>query len=299
VFRQAHVLGANVVAVVGVVVALGLVSASASAAPCDRACLAGLMTQYVDALVTRDPSKLPLAGNIRVTEDSKVVKLGEALWKEDLSKGTFRQDYLDTEKQVAAAHIELMEKKKPVLLSVVLHVKDSKIAGIETLVERITPDSHFQPKVLDRPIRGMNDPVPADQRETRASLVRIALTYTKGLRIGSFTDAGTPFAPETYRVENGVITAGKGCGSPDCAMYKQIINLHPTATANVAAVDEENGVVVLWMNFGFPSVLNPATALVTFEAFKIWGGQIHAINAFFTGLPINSARNWPTTDPVP
>ena len=75
--------------------------------------------------------------------------------------------------------------------------------------------------------------------------------------------------------------------------------LHPGMIASVAAVDEQNGTVLLWMNFGDTNSYGPGNALVTFEAFKIWGGQIHAINAFFTGLPINSARNWPTTDPVP
>ncbi len=298
-FNRRFALGGQVVAIIGFLASLGLSPSAASASPCDRDCLTGLMTRYVDALVAGDPSRLALASDVRVTEDSKLVKLGEGLWKEGLSKGPFRQDYIDTEKQVAAAHVQVMKDKKPILLSVVLHVKDSKVAGIETLAERITPESHFHPKVLDKPIRGMNDPIPAGQKETRAELVRIALTYTKGLRIGSFVDAGVPFAPETYRVENGVITAGKGCGNPECAMYTQIINLHPTATANVAAVDEKNGVVLLWMNFGFPSVLSPSTALVTFEAFKIWGGQIHSINAFFTALPINSARNWPTTDRVP
>ena len=43
-------------------------------------------------------------------------------------------------------------------------------------------------------------------------MIRTALTYTEGLRIGSFIDGKTPFAPNTYRVENGVITAGDGCG---------------------------------------------------------------------------------------
>ena len=298
-FQRRRVFGAGCAGVIGLLALIGVSSAHAAAAQCDRACLGGLITRYVEALVAHDPSKLPLADNVRVTEDSKVVKLGEGLWKEPLTKGTFRQDYLDITKQVAASHVELMEGKEPVLLTVVLHVKDRKIGGIEMLVERVTPQSRFQPKVLGQPIRGMNDPVPANKKMSRDALAKTALTYTRGLRVGSFTDAGTPFAPETFRVENGVITAGKGCGSPDCAMYTQIINLHPTATANVAAVDEENGVVLLWMNFGFPSVFGMDKALVTFEAFKIWGGEIHVINAFFRTLPINAARNWPSTDPSP
>jgi len=279
---------------------LGFSQAPQAAENCDRACLSGLITQYVDALVARDHSKLPLAENVRFTEDSKALKLGEGLWKAETTKGGFRHDYLDTRKQIAASHVQLLEGKNQVLLSVLLHVKDKKIGGIETLVQRITPESRFQPTELGKPIRGMNDPVPAGKKQSRASMIKTALTYTEGLRVGSFIDGGTPFAPGTYRVENGVITAGEGCGREDCGMYSQNIILHPGVIASVAAVDEENGVVLLWMNFGHTgNAYGEGNALVTFEAFKVWGGQIHSINAFFRGLPLATARFWPSADPVP
>ncbi len=216
-------------------------------------------------------------------------------------KGTFRHDYLDVRKQIAAAHVVFLEGPNPALYSVLLHVKDRKIAGIETLVQRVTPDARLKPTELDKPIRGMNDPVPAGKRQSRESMIKTALTYPEGLRIGSFIDGGTPFAPETYRVENGAILAGEGCmRSSDCGMYAQNIILHPGIIASVAAVDEENGVVLLWMNFGHTgSSYGEGNALVTFEAFKVWGGQIHSILAFFKGLPISTSRWWSTTDPVP
>jgi hypothetical protein len=225
--------------------------------------------------------------------------LGDGVWKTITSKGSFRQDYLDTAKQVAASHVEMMEGDIPVLYNVVLHVEGGQISGIETLVNRITPDSRFQPTELDGPIRGMNDPVPDGQRQSRDTMIETALTYTEGLRIGNFTDAGTPFADDTYRVENGVITAGEGCGRENCGLYDQNIMLHPEIIPSVAAVDEENGVVLLWMNFGNTNSYGPGTALVTFEAFKVWGGEIHSINAFLAFLPQASARFWPSSDPVP
>jgi hypothetical protein len=274
-------------------------SVPASAAEtCDRACLAGFVTQYVDALVARDSSKLPLAENARFVEDSKAVKLGEGLWKTVTAKGQFRQDYLDTKKQVAASHVVVMEGQNPALCSILLHIQDRKIIGVETLIQRITPDSRFQPKELDKPVRGMNDPVPAGKKQSRESMIKTALTYPEGLRVGSFIDGGTPFANETYRVENGVVTAGGGCGRGDCGMYAQNIMVHPSIIANVAAVDEENGVVLLWMNFGYTASYGEGNSLVTFEAFKVWGGQIHSINAFFRPLPVGTGRYWPSSDPV-
>ncbi len=281
--------------------AIGSSAAHAAAAPaaCDRACLAGLITQYVDAVVAHDPSRLPLAPGAKITEDSKAVKLGEGLWQSATGKGAFRQDYLDVRKQVAASHVVIQEGETLALCSVLLHVKDSRIAGIETLVQRVAPGARMKPTELGKPIRGMNDPIPAGKRQSRESMIRTALTYTEGLRVGSFIDGGTPFAPETYRVENGAILAGDGCGREDCGMYAQNLMVHPSIIGNVAAVDEDNGVVLLWMNFGYTNSYGEGNSLVTFEAFKVWGGQIHSINAFFRTMPVGTGRFWPSSDPVP
>ena len=272
---------------------------SAAAPSCDRACLTGLVTTYVEALAAGDPSQLPTTPHVRFTEDSRDLELGQGLWSSVTGAGGFRQDYIDTARQVAAAHVEMREGKNPVLLSVVLHVEGERIAGVETLVQRFNPNSRFQPRVLGSPIHGMNDAVLDGARHAREELIETALTYTEGLRVGNFTDARTPFARETYRVENGVITAGEGCGREDCGVYSQTIFVHPAILASVAAVDEENSTVLLWMNFGDTGSYEPGNALITFEAFKVWGGEIHAINAFLTTLPQATSRAWPSSDPIP
>jgi hypothetical protein len=273
-------------------------SSAALAQDCDRACLTGLMTQFIDALVAHNSSGLPLADNARYTEDSRNARLGEGIWQSVTANGGFRQDYIDTRKQVAAAHVLLLEGDTQVLYSVLLHVAGREIAGIESLVQRVAPGGPFQPTELDGPIRGMNDPVPANRRESREEMIRIALTYPEGLRVGNFTDGGTPFADEAYRVENGVITADQT--DPRRRMYEQNIIVHPGIISSVAAVDEDNGTVLLWMNFGHTGdSYGVGNALVTFEAFKVWGGEIHSVLAFFKGLPISTARFWPSLDPVP
>ena len=278
--------------------ALSSFSSAAFAQNCDRACLTGLMTQFIDALVAHDPSGLPLTDNVRYTEDSRNAQLGQGIWQSITANGGFRQDYIDTRKQIAAAHVLFHEGETQVLYSVLLHVAGREIAGIESLVQRVQPGGPFTPRELGAPIRGMNDPVPAGQRQSREEMVRIALTYPEGLRVGNFTDGGTPFADGAYRVENGVITADQT--DPRRRMYEQNIIVHPGIIASVAAVDEENGTVVLWMNFGHTGdSYGVGNALVTFEAFKVWGGEIQSVLAFFKGLPISTARFWPSEDPVP
>jgi hypothetical protein len=290
-------LDARLLVLSGILSVLSLSPSPALAQQCDRACLTGLMTQFVGALVAHDPSRLPLAKDVRYTEDSRNARLGEGIWKSVTAAGTFRQDYIDTRKQVAAAHLHLREGEAHVLYSVLLHVAGRQIAGIETLAQRVGAGGKFQPTELGKPIRGMNDPVPAGMRHSRDEMIRIALTYPEGLRVGNFTDGGTPFADNAYRVENGVITADQT--DPRRRMYEQNVIVHPGIIASVAAVDEENGTVLLWMNFGHTGdAYGVGNALVTFEAFKVWGGKIQSVLAFFKGLPISTARFWPSSDPV-
>jgi len=290
-------LGANAVAISGLLVLWGFPTSAVLAQTCDRTCLTGLMTRFVDALVANDPSSLPLAENVRYTEDSRNATLGEGIWQSVTANGGFRQDYIDTREQVAASHVLLHEDETPVLYSVLLHIEGREISGIETLVQRVAPGGFFQPTELGAPIRGMNDPIPAGQRNSREDMVRVALTYAEGLRVGNFTDGGTPFSDEAYRVENGMIMADQT--DPRRRMYEQNIIVHPGIIASVAAVDEENGTVLLWMNFGHTGdSYGVGNALVTFEAFKVWGDEIHSVLAFFKGLPISTARFWPSSDPV-
>lgn len=279
----------------GFLVLAAITTGGIQAQDCDRACLQDMITKYLAALAAHDPARLPLAANVRFTEDSRELKPGEGLWRTVVRMGSFRQDYLDLKAQIAAAHVNMFEADGQVLHSVALRVANRKITGIETQVYRVREQPTFKPPdSLGKPLVGMAVPVPADQRMPRAGMIRVALTYTAGLRVGSFEKAGTPFAKEAYRMENGAYTAGEGC--PSCPAMNSRILVHPDVKASVAAVDEQAGIVLLWMNFGDTNSYGPGNALVTFEAFKIWGGEIHAVNAFFRILPKDTQRAWPSAE---
>ena len=57
---------------------------------CDRACLEGLVDRYLDALVAHDPTRLPLASNVRFTENGVRLDIGDAQWKTVIGKGNYR-----------------------------------------------------------------------------------------------------------------------------------------------------------------------------------------------------------------
>jgi hypothetical protein len=49
---------------------------------CDRACLAGIADRYFQALAARSPANLPLAPNVKLTDNGTVTSIAQsALWK--------------------------------------------------------------------------------------------------------------------------------------------------------------------------------------------------------------------------
>jgi hypothetical protein len=275
-------------------------SVAQSAAACDRACLAGALTAYLDSLVAHDPSKAPLAANARFTEDARELPIGEGLWKTATKLRPFRTDFLDPVTGTAATHAVVEEDGTPVLLAARLRVAGRSITEVETIVVRTQQEGAlFQPDALVQPSSAMVTAPPAAARMSRDAMTEIALRYPAGLKAGSFETSNVPFAPQAYRLENGVRMAGPGCTfqPPSCEnMRGQSIPTLAGMVAHVVAVDEENGTVLLWMDFGPASLPGPPNAppraLVTFEAFKIHGGQVHAVEAIFEGMPANTPSGW-------
>jgi hypothetical protein len=81
-----------------------------------------------------------------------------------------------------------------------------------------------------------------------------------------------------------------------CADIKtQRIIPHPDLTKSVVAVDEEQGTVLIWMNFGDTGSYGAGNSLIVYEGFKVYGGQLHAVEAFMKVLPKETQRAWGKT----
>jgi hypothetical protein len=300
--------------------ALGVQTSAAQ--ECDRACLKNAMTAYLNALVAQDPSKAPLAANVRFTEDSKDMKVGDGFWRTATKLGDYRQDFIDVTEQVVASWVIVEESGRPAKLTARLKVTSGRITEIETLVSHAGERVSGGAAMITRPDMGITPP--AAQKASRTELIRIADYYPRGLTIGGFDKVDAPFAKDAYRIENGMVMAGPGCGRggpgratgtppargggagavsanrpqdvSTCQDIKtQRIIAHPDLTKSVVAVDEEQGTVMIWMNFGDTGTYGAGNALIVYEGFKVFGGQIHAVEAFMKVMPKDTPRGWGRT----
>jgi len=101
---------------------------NAAGGTCDRACLAGFVTKYVDALIAHNPGALQTAPNTRFTEDCKELKLGDGMWKKTLRLTDYRRDILDVRQGVAVSFLVVEENSSPIFL--VLRLKISRNSPI-------------------------------------------------------------------------------------------------------------------------------------------------------------------------
>jgi hypothetical protein len=222
------------------------------------------------------------------------LKLGEGLWKNANAIREYRQDFLDVRQGTALSHVVVEEGGMPVLFVLRLKVSDRKITEVETMVTRSREQGAiFNVNGLQTPRPTMLAPIDPAQRMSREEAIRIAEFYPAGLRVGgSFDAVMAPFGPTAYRIENGSQMAGPGARAGSENIRTQRIIAHPDITYHVTAVDEELGVVVIRMDFGDTNSYGPGNALVVSEAFKVYGGQIHAVEAFMRVMKAGAPSGW-------
>jgi hypothetical protein len=205
-------------------------SSGATTETCDSACLSGIITKYLNAMVAHKPDSVPVTDSMRYTQNLTVIHLGDSLWKTITGLDTYRVDILDPAYGGAFAFVVVKEGSSKALLSLRLKVVNKKISEIETMVSRGVSDAAIK-KNVTTPNPKMTLVPEASQRNTRKKLIDIAELYPKGLRRGGsaggaqsgagFDSVHVPFVPNyCYRVENGTNTAGVGSSSTDMLHQK-------------------------------------------------------------------------------
>jgi hypothetical protein len=261
-------------------------------AACDRECLRGKVTQLLYALLKHDVSGLPVADTLRVTEDAVEKPLARVGLVGTVTRlRGFRQDIIDERAGVAGAHVVVEETGAPVMLVVRLKVAADKLTEIELVATRSRAEGLiFNIDGLSAPSAMMSYAPRPEQLATREEATKAALHYPEGLNAAkTFAAVNAPFAPDAYRYENGQVMAGPDCKfAPGCqnistqslAIFERLGDVQ----TRVIAVDERMGIVWLRMAWGVQK--EGGDQLTVWEAFKVFDGKIHAVEAFMRILPV-------------
>jgi hypothetical protein len=114
----------------------------AATGPCDRACLQGFVEQYLEAWVAQDPKRLPLAPNVKYTENGQRLELGDGSWNVAAGKGKYRLWVPDTQTGQVALLTTVTEdgqtagQKVASLLALRLKIVNRQISEVESLFVR-------------------------------------------------------------------------------------------------------------------------------------------------------------------
>ncbi len=210
----------------------GIVSADAetSRSACTREALKGFVDKYFTALQAHDPSMLPLAANVKYTENGVETSVGKGFWQ-TAGKTLLRRDLIDTQKcgthtmavieerfdsrivgKPMTAAMPGMKPKplpaegtpRPILFGVRLRVQDEKVSEIETIIARENEFAFNAEGVLATKDQDWESILPPEQRSSRLAMMAAADDYFD--MFAAEPKVHTPFADICDRWENGTQT---------------------------------------------------------------------------------------------
>jgi hypothetical protein len=295
-----------------------LAHAASKEGACDRACLKSQVDGYLAALVAHDPSRVPLATDVKFVENTVPMRPGEGFWKTASAGPTAFKIYVPDPVAQQVGFIGMMrEGDKPVELGLRLKIRKGKIVEAEHLVARQLRDTSLPN--LETPRPGLLATVPPAERSSREQLLKIGASYYDAL-VNSDGSAA-PFADDCVRRENGMqttgnpppATAGRGTmGAMGCAAQlntRAMSYIKRIEPRRVWIADVETGLVFGLSQFrhpmkekslkivGVPGVDSIDMPFKPFDLpaahiFKVRGGKIHEIEALGFTMPYNSKTGW-------
>ncbi len=239
-------------------------------AGCTRELLKSTIEAYFKALAAHDPSSLPVADDLKFTEDGATLELGEkGLWK---SAGAVKHTHsaLDTEECQSATQAVIPDDGEDIPMALRIKLVGSKITEIETIV--VHPgdykvsgsnfNSNTEAMIESASSVKWEELVPADQRATREELTSWMDKYFR-----VFPRGVCNVTSDCKRLEN-------GGGNFDCAAGASCMMGAPTGTPELEPrlilADVEAGIGV-----GFTMFMENADM----HMFKMYDDEVHAVQA--------------------
>jgi len=275
--------------------------------------LHGLLDAYYAALAAGDPGRLPLATDVRFTENGQQLAIGTGLWATATGASDSRAVTVadDAAGQVAGWGMVTEGGEAEALLGVRLRTTGKAIREIETppLGRATFPEGLYQtspvvPDILDEAERG-----------SREGLTAAANGYLDGV---SRDDADLiPAADDCARIENGLQTVlnADGAGFPEALRDSEGLRLAVRAQIRtrafryienirdrrIVAADTQRGMVLVCCFFDHPgqpreadftSPIASPNSMMIWELFKVAGGQIRRIEAIGAAFPYGMRAGW-------
>jgi hypothetical protein len=306
---------------VKVVLAAGSQQGASSDSSCDYTCLTSMIDQYLKALAAQDPSRIPVAGRAKFTENTILLKLGSALWGTVSGVGTYKLYFADPQTGQAGFEGTIRENGTPAILLLRLRVVNRKIGEIETLVHRNAQDAEALEK-FGHPSEVWLQPAEGSKRTSREEMLKAAKLYFQGI-LHSAGDL-VPFDPRCNRILDGYQDTNnptakgwfdKDSFRPDAmgiqenmntGIWKYIKSIDPQ---RYLVIDEKMGIVFGVFMFNHPGnvksvevkgvgtvpmppVTQRPSSVEMGEFFKIEGGKIRQIEGISVALPYGASTGW-------
>jgi len=271
--------------------------------------LMAVMDKYLEVLVTNDPAGLPVASNLKVTENGYPVELGQGLF-ETASEITYKHYIADPVTSQVALFGAVNETMVMANFLVRLKVAQDKITEIETVIARKGTASIANPESMKEPKAVYGQILEPSERSPRDKMISIAESYFNAIENNT---ADVPFHPESNRTANGQQTTNSGPVPLSClGQFEKKIFAYITKVRNrrYLIVDEEKGLVfgIFMMDvpgkkehfdlFPIPMdklpvhMYTPHTIFLA-ELFKIVNGQIREIEALMFNTTLGANSGWP------
>ena len=288
---------------------------------CDRACLYGVIDQYLDALVRKDPARAPWARKHRYSENNVEMEPGDGMWGTVTGLGSYKLKLADTRTGQVGFYGVLEEPNSSSGFALRLKVEDRKISEAESIVVRI---ADFPPltgganpfasaKFEDKPILQQNL-APGESR-ARERLISLANGYFDTLQLNDGA-LFTQFDPKCDRIENGIRTTNnpeKPLGELSALGCEEQFRLgayrydDQLRARRFPLVDEERGLVLglafidhsgrlgrftLTDGRTLESPIRRPHSFCLMELFKIVDGRIRQVEAVFITVPYKMPSPW-------
>jgi hypothetical protein len=253
-------------------------AATAEASVCDRGCLNGMMDKYLPALVRHDPSGLPVAANLKASENARLIKLGATgAWTQikrvypgyqnaDSSSGqVVFGGAVDSADGIAALFVRLKVRNRQIVESEIIF-NQGKSSG----------PSPFDPSELIEPDLIYDAIVPPPRRSTRAQLVEVVNRYVDDL--GHRNADKTLFGYRCDRYATGLKTTNnKSVSTDECPAALALVSGPPIPSHSVPVIDVERGDVWAMFYRDHADYKTPFTVYAA-ELFKVVDGKIRSID---------------------